>query len=115
MHRFAGLREVAGRGVPEGLTRDGSEVVPIHGASASCGRAEVPVQPGAGYGPRVNAAVVAFGPDESFFANFMRLLGEPPRSADVCFLTPITVVQEGRRQIAEVARERIVAAMEADA
>ena len=51
----------------------------------------MPVQPVAlRYGPRGSAqTVVAFGAGENFFANFLRLLGEPPRSADICFLAPI--------------------------
>ncbi|HLM53976.1 MAG TPA: 1-acyl-sn-glycerol-3-phosphate acyltransferase, partial [Pseudoxanthomonas sp.] len=65
------------------------------------------------YGERGGAQpVVAFGPTENFMANFIRLLGEPPREAAVCFLEPILPGElEGRRQIAEVARARIVAAM----
>jgi len=57
---------------------------------------------------------VAFGPGESFFANFMRLLGEPARDAEVTFLEPILPGNsEGRRHMAEVSRERIVAALDA--
>ena len=55
---------------------------------------------------------MAFAPGESFFANFLRLLGEPVRPAEVVFLAPIGPGDaEGRRRIAETARERIVAAM----
>ena len=104
---------------PEGRTRDGHEVGPFHARIFQPAvEAGVPIQPVAlRYGPRGSAqTVVAFGPGESFFANFMRLLGEPARNADICFLEPIVVVDaEGRRQIAERARERIVAAMGADA
>ena len=104
---------------PEGRTRDGKEVGPFHARIFQPAvEAGVPIQPVAlRYGPRGSAqTVVAFGPGESFFANFMRLLGEPSRRADICFLEPIVVVDaEGRRQIAERARERIVAAMGADA
>src|SRR5690606_42104804 len=50
---------------------------------------------------------------ESFFANFLRLLGEPPRLAEAVFLEPISAgAGEGRRRIADQARERIIAAME---
>ena len=76
--------------------------------------ANVPVQPVAlRYGARGSAQpVVAFGPKESFFANFMRLLGEPARRAEVHFLEPISGQdREGRRRIAETSRTRIVAAM----
>ncbi|HEY5972110.1 MAG TPA: lysophospholipid acyltransferase family protein [Pseudoxanthomonas sp.] len=103
---------------PEGRTRDGVEVGPFHARIFQPAvEAEVPVQPVAlRYGARGSAqTVVAFGPQESFFANFVRLLGEPPRSADVCFLEPIAITEEGRRRIAELARARIVAAMDADA
>ena len=46
--------------------------------------AGVPVQPVAlRYGPRGSAQpVVAFGPKESFFANFVRLLGEPGHAVE---------------------------------
>ena len=104
---------------PEGRTRDGAEVGPFHARIFQPAvEAGVPVQPVAlRYGPRGNAqTVVAFGPRESFFANFMRLLGEPARTADVCFLAPIAAGEvEGRSKIAELARERILAAMGADA
>lgn len=109
----------AGRSVgvfPEGRTRGGREVGPFHARIfLAAVEAEVPVQPVAlRYGDNGSAqTVVAFGPKESFFANFMRLLGEPSRRADVMFLHPIPPgSEEGRRRIAEVARERIVAAME---
>ena len=43
------------------------------------------------------------------------LLGEPARSADICFLAPIAAGElEGRSKIAELARERIVAAMQVE-
>jgi 1-acyl-sn-glycerol-3-phosphate acyltransferase len=66
------------------------------------------------YGDRGAAQTrVAFQPGESFFANFLRVLGEPARKADVCFLEPIeTTDAGGRRRIAELARERIIAAMQ---
>lgn len=108
----------AGRSVgvfPEGRTRDGSEVGPFHARIfLAAVEAGAPVQPVAlRYGTRGAAqTVVAFGPGESFFANFLRLLGEPTRDAEVHFLAPIaTVDAEGRRRIAELARDRIVAAM----
>lgn len=101
---------------PEGRTRGGSEVGPFHArifqAAVESG---VPVQPVAlRYGEQGNAqTVVAFGEHESFFANFLRLLGEPPRLAEVHFLAPIAVHDvEGRRRIAETSRASIVAAME---
>lgn len=110
----------AGRPVgvfPEGRTRDGAEVGPFHARIFQPAvEAGVPVQPVAlRYGPRGNAQMlVAFGARESFFANFVRLLGEPARNADICFLVPIVAGEvEGRSRIAELARDRIVAAMQA--
>ena len=109
----------AGRSVgvfPEGRTRDGREVGPFHAriflAAVEAGARVQPVA--LRYGPRGAAqALVAFQPGESFFANFLRLLGEPARRAEVCFLEPIEASDAGgRRRIAELARERIVAAMQ---
>ncbi|MBN6150670.1 1-acyl-sn-glycerol-3-phosphate acyltransferase [Xanthomonas sp. AmX2] len=108
----------AGRSVgvfPEGRTRGGREVGPFHARIFQAAvEAEVAVQPVAlRYGAGGSAqAVVAFGPGESFFANFLRLLGEPGRVAEVHFLEPIRLQDvEGRRRIAEISRARIVAAM----
>lgn len=101
---------------PEGRTRDGHEVGAFHARIFQPAvEAGVPIQPVAlRYGAHGQAqTIVAFGPHESFFANFMRLLGEPTRPVDVCFLEPIYPDQiQGRRHIAEMARARIVAAME---
>jgi len=110
------LREGRSVGVfPEGRTRDGHAVGPFHARIfLAAVEAGVPVQPVAlRYGARGSAQpVVAFAPKESFFANFVRLLGEPARSADICFLEPIRVADvDGRRRIAELSRERIVQAM----
>jgi 1-acyl-sn-glycerol-3-phosphate acyltransferase len=108
----------AGRSVgvfPEGRTRDGREVGPFHARIfLAAVEAGVPVQPVAlRYGDKGDAqTAIAFQPGEHFFANFLRLLGEPTRSAEVHFLEPIAANEtEGRRRIAELARERIVAAM----
>ena len=55
---------------------------------------------------------MAFAKRESFAQNFWRLLGEPARTADICFLEPIRSADvEGRRRIADLSRERIVQAM----
>lgn len=100
---------------PEGRTRGGQDVGPFHARIFQAAvETQVPVQPVAlRYGVHGNAqTVVAFGPRESFFANFLRLLGEPARRAEVHFLAPIgTHDLEGRRRIAETSRARIVAAM----
>jgi len=100
---------------PEGRTRDGSAVGAFHARIFQPAvEAGVPVQPVAlRYGNGGDAqARVAFGPDENFMVNFIRLLGEPRRPVAICFLKPILPGEvEGRRQMAELARERIVAAM----
>ncbi|GAB3511654.1 1-acyl-sn-glycerol-3-phosphate acyltransferase [Pseudoxanthomonas daejeonensis] len=110
------LREGRAVGVfPEGRTRSGEEVGPFHARIFQAAvDAQVPVQPVAlRYGNGGDAqTVVAFAPRESFLANFLRLLGERPRVAEVHFLAPVAPGDvDGRRRIAELARERIVAAM----
>ena len=112
----ARLREGRSVGVfPEGRTRGGDELGPFHARIfLAAVEAGVPVQPVAlRYGEGGSAqAVVAFGPGENFVSNFLRLLGEPARVGEVMFLEPIAPGQgDGRRRIAELARERIVAAM----
>ena len=112
----------AGRSVgvfPEGRTRDGHEIGPFHARIfLAAVEAGVPVQPVAlRYGERRRARrrVVAFGPGESFLANFLRLLGEPARDGGSAgsWIRSTPRDAGGRRRIAELARERIVAAMEA--
>lgn len=110
------LREGRSVGVfPEGGTRGGREIGPFHARIfLAAVEAGVPVQPVAlRYGEGGSAQrVVAFQPRESFFANFLRLLGEPPRVAEVHFLAPIAPGEtDGRRRIADLARSRIVDAM----
>lgn len=100
---------------PEGGTRDGADVGPFHARIFTAAvEAGVPVQPVAlryGAGGR-DQRRVAFRKGEGFLGNFLRLLGEPPRAADICFLEPIAPGSaEGRRRIAESSRERIIAAM----
>ena len=91
----ARLREGRAVGVfPEGRTRDGREVGPFHARIFQAAvEAHVPVQPVAlCYGVHGRAqTTVAFGPGESFFANFLRLLGEPSREVEVSFLEPVHV------------------------
>ena len=117
LHEMLGrLREGRSIGVfPEGGTRGGREIGPFHARIfLAAVEAGVPVQPVAlRYGEHGDAQhVVAFQPGESFLANFLRLLGEPPRLAEVHFLKPILPAEtEGRRRIAETARTRIIEAM----
>lgn len=110
------LREGRAVGVfPEGRTRDGRSVGPFHARIFTPAvEAAVPVQPVAlRYGARGAAqTLVAFAEGESFAGNFLRLLGEPGRTADICFLQPILPGEvQGRKHIADLARERIVLAM----
>lgn len=110
------LREGRAVGVfPEGGTRNGLELGPFHARILMPAvETGVPVQPVAlRFGSNAQAqSIVAFGPRESFLANFLRLLGEPPRETSVCFLQPILPSEvEGRRQIADLARSRIEAAL----
>ena len=101
---------------PEGGTRVGAEVGPFNAPICTAAvDAAVRVQPVALVsGERGRAqTTVAFGRRESFAANFIRLLGEPARTATVHFLEPIAPGGEaGRRRIAELARARIVDAMD---
>lgn len=111
------LREGRSVGVfPEGRTRGGAEVGPFHARIFTAAvEAHVPVQPVAlRYGARGEAQTqVAFGPRENFLQNFLRLLGERTRVAEVHFLEPIPPGDiGGRRHIAALSRRRIVAAME---
>jgi 1-acyl-sn-glycerol-3-phosphate acyltransferase len=103
---------------PEGRTCNGVELGPFHprifqpAVLAGC-----PVQPVAlKYGAGGQAqTIVAFRPRENFLQNFWRLLGEPARAVEVHFLEPSTAAAEGegRKRLAALCRERIVAAMAA--
>ncbi|MEO8809987.1 MAG: lysophospholipid acyltransferase family protein [Rhodanobacter sp.] len=75
--------------------------------------AEVPVQPVALRFSRDGRRIVdaGFREDETFFSNFLRLLGSPPMDAEVHFLQVVPASAEGRRRMAEQSRERIAAAM----
>lgn len=103
---------------PEGGTRDGRELGPFHArlfyASVEAGVAVQPVALRYGRGGDAQT-VVAFRKRENFAQNFWRLLGEPARTVDVVYLAPILPGDaEGRRRIAERARERIAAALHAE-
>ena len=75
--------------------------------------ADVPVQPVALRFARDGRRVIdaGFREHESFLANFLRLLGEPPMDAEVHFLSVVPASSEGRRRMAEQSRERIAAAL----
>jgi len=117
--REMAVRLRAGRAVgvfPEGRTRDGREVGPFHARIFMAAvAADAPVQPVAlRYGDKGNAQhKVAYRARESFMANLVRLLGEPGCVADVIFLPPVRPheVEGGRREIAQIARARIMQAM----
>jgi 1-acyl-sn-glycerol-3-phosphate acyltransferase len=117
LHEMLGrLRTGRSVGVfPEGGTRGGGEVGPFHARIfLAAVEAGVPVQPVAlRYGEHGSAqTVVAFARGEGFLGNFLRLLGEPARVAEVHFLAPIAPGEaEGRRRIAELARSRIIEVM----
>jgi 1-acyl-sn-glycerol-3-phosphate acyltransferase len=100
---------------PEGRTTDGAAIGPFHARIFQPAvLAEVPVQPVAlRYGRGGNAqTLVAFAEGESFLGNFLRLLGEPGREAEVHFLEPVLPGADGRRRLAAACREQIVAAMQ---
>ncbi len=99
---------------PEGGTSGGGAVRTFHARIFQAAfEAQVPVQPVAlRYGEGGSAQdIVAFAPGENFLQNFLRLLGEPSRVAEVHFLSPLMPGEEGRRHIAEQARGQIIAAM----
>jgi 1-acyl-sn-glycerol-3-phosphate acyltransferase len=99
---------------PEGRTNTGEAVGPFHARIFQPAvLAGVPAQPVAlKYGLRGSAqTTVAFQPRENFMQNLWRLLGEPARAVEVHFLEPVSVDADGRRRMAALSRERIVAAM----
>jgi len=109
------LNEGASAGVfPEGGTGSGDRVRTFHARIFQVAAdAQVPIQPVAlcyGKDGQMNLSV-PFGAKESFFGNFLRLLGGPGMDAEVHFLAPVVVTDEGRRQIAETARARIANAL----
>jgi 1-acyl-sn-glycerol-3-phosphate acyltransferase len=76
--------------------------------------AEVPVQPVALRFVRDGKRQIdaGFRHHENFLQNFLRMLGGPAMDAEVHFLEPVPVNPEGRRRMAELARERIATALE---
>ena len=75
--------------------------------------AEVPVQPVALRFARDGKRIVdaGFREDESFAANLLRLLGGTPMDVEIHFLAIVPANHEGRRRMAEQARERIAVAL----
>lgn len=116
MHQML-ARLQAGRPVavfPEGRANNGVAVGVFHARIFQPAvLADVPVQPVAlCYGPGGTAqTVVAFASGEGFLGNFLRLLGEPGRVAEVHFLEPAAASEEGRRRLAEACRERVAAVL----
>jgi 1-acyl-sn-glycerol-3-phosphate acyltransferase len=110
------LRDGRAVGVfPEGGTGNGSTIRVFHARILQAAvEAPAPVQPVAlRFGEGGNAqAQVAFAPGESFMHNFFRLLGDPARVAEVHFLEPLPPQEGGRRAMAELARARIVEALD---
>ena len=99
---------------PEGGTSSGERVRTFHARTFQAAfEAQVPVQPVAlRYGEGGCAqTIVAFAPGENLVQNFLRVLGEPGRLAEVHFLEPIQPGAQGRRHVAEQARERILEVM----
>jgi 1-acyl-sn-glycerol-3-phosphate acyltransferase len=100
---------------PEGGTTPGDTVRTFHARIFQAAVvAAVPVQPVAlRYGAGGEAqTLIAFQPGENFMQNFLRVLGEPGRVAEVHFLEPVAASEDGRRRVAETCRERILAAMQ---
>lgn len=109
------LRQGMAAGVfPEGGTGPGDCVRTFHARIFQVAiDANVPVQPVAlryGKSGKMDLSV-PFGSSESFFANIVRLLGAPGMDAELHFLEPVPLHDDGRRQIAEAARARIAAAL----
>lgn len=99
---------------PEGRTNNGQGVGVFHARIFQPAvLAGVPSQPVAlKYGVGGCAqTTVAFKPRENFLQNFWRLLGEPARRVEVHFLESVSVDADGRRRMAEISRDRIIAAM----
>ncbi|MFN3965151.1 MAG: lysophospholipid acyltransferase family protein [Silanimonas lenta] len=99
---------------PEGRTTSGEALGVFHARIFQPAVvANVPAQPVAlRYGAGGEAQrIVAFAPGESFMGNFLRLLGEPGRVAEVHFLDPVPPSEDGRRRMAETCRERIAAVL----
>ncbi len=100
---------------PEGGTNDGRTLKVFHARIFQAALdADAKVQPAAlrftRNGERCYDA--GFLPDESFMANFLRLLGDPPLDVEVHFLDPVPRFEAGRKRMAETARQAIADALD---
>lgn len=99
---------------PEGGTSHGAGMRVFHARIFQAGLdAEVPIQPVALRYARNGKRWldVAFREDESFIANVVRLLGAPGSNAEVHFLDVVPPNSDGRKRMAEMARQRITVAL----
>ncbi len=99
---------------PEGGTGPGDRLRTFHARIFQVSvDANVSVQPVAlCYGDNGKMDMsIPFAAKESFFGNFLRLLGGPAMQAEVHFLEPLQVGEAGRRAAAGIARSRIAAAL----
>lgn len=100
----------------EGRTGSGEEVLPFHGRMIKAAAdLELPVQAVAlGYyrAGELRNTEVAFAPRENFLQNFVRLLGAAPLEVDVLCMAPMATHGRGRRELAAIAREQVVQALE---
>lgn len=96
---------------PEGGTGRGDHVRTFHARIFQAALdAQVPVQPVAlryGRDGRQDPSM-PFGQNESFFANMLRILGNPGMNAEVHFLETVEATPDARRRMAEESRARIV-------
>lgn len=110
------LRDGMAVGVfPEGGTGPGDRLRTFHARIFQIAAdAQVTVQPVAiSYGNNGKMDLrVPFADGESFFANVVRLLGDPGVEAHVRFLDPVELNAEGRRQTAEAVRNAIARALD---
>ncbi|MGA9341978.1 MAG: lysophospholipid acyltransferase family protein [Rhodanobacteraceae bacterium] len=99
---------------PEGTSGPGTGVGVFHARIFQCALdAGVPVQPVAlRYGSNGRQSLsVPFAPGESFFANLLRVLGEPAMDAEIHFLEPVAATPDARKRMAEASRARIAEAL----
>ncbi len=112
---IAALRAGAAVGVfPEGSAGPADSVRVFHARILQPAVATgAPVQPVALRSVRNGklALDIAFRPGEKFVHCFFRVLGGAPSTAEVIFLAPLTDHAQGRRRLANAAREAIVAAL----